>query len=141
MNPKQEIIGKKILKNTAHGKSDVDIKNILQKEFRLPMNSSYKFYSNFVNILQEIYNKDKPTKLIRFVSGFPEVNRQIKNTSMLTTKFVNFCLRLLNEHEQKYEIDEKSGAIQRVKEKKDDVPITDKVPTNPSESEEKEISN
>ena len=154
MNPKQENIAKKIKlvsdknknnkqgalprcsNNTAHGPYDDEVRTILIDELRIPQ--GYKEYNDMFNVLEELIRCGRYRRFNQWLRD--QSIYTIESPTSLLGRFYRYCYALTQEKNKNVTFDEDTCQIVKIKNEEEKIPVTDKVPINPTEIEQKEIS-
>ena len=155
MNPKQENIAKKIKlvsdknknnKNNRHGPYDDEVRTILIDELRIPQ--GYKEYNDMFNVLEELIRSGRYRRFNQWLRD--QSIYTIESPTSLLGRFYRYCYALTQEKNKNVTFDEDTCQIVKIKNEEEKIPITgnspgdfvstDKVPINPTEIEQKEIS-
>ena len=90
-------------------------------------------------ILEDLMRSGRYRRLNQWLHD-PVHYNNIKSKKTMHSVFYNYCYELLRKKNPKVRYDETKHQIVETDTEKKDVSITDKVPTNPTESEKKEIA-
>ena len=98
MNQEQIKMGMKISKkiskknaknaNNKHGNDDDYYKNVLLEVLKLPKDSDNKHYKDMIEIMKNIDNDRKITKLNQWVVNNPKIINKLEDESAITTQFI-----------------------------------------------------